>query len=199
MSRTFKDRPHWVKKNDPSFRPFIEHDHTSGECVEETFEEIRNFAGGQVDWKISNQHARRCKKRNYYTEYCTKDDPHTSYFSRCWTRIWNWDGRNQFIPCPGREAYTVDPDAPCSCDRHPEPSRSTCYIDFPRSVGMDEIYTGPSRSDHVNLFGTRPERTRVRDGLRGMVKDYNANGDLSDENLDFVPGYYKPRGWFWAH
>ena len=43
MSRTDKDRPAWIKKFDPAYPTYVKHDHTTGECIEETLDGARNY------------------------------------------------------------------------------------------------------------------------------------------------------------
>ena len=187
MSRTFKDRPDWVKKNDPAFRPFIDHNHRTGECIEETFDDMRRVAGGQ-NWNMSSKHNRVCNKIIRTTWFCTRKDPYISPYGyrRCWVTFYTASGHIAYRGCGGHIKETPAPDEPCSCDRHPDPIRTTCDITLPRSVGRGEIHNNyRSRSKENNSYFTRPTRARVRDDLRGMVVDYNSNGDLSDVNEDY--------------
>lgn len=205
MSRTYKDRPRWVKKTDPAYRPYIDHDHRNGECIEETAEYIRLSQDSRAEkpWK----HRPRCKKYREEEYFCTPDNPEVAYSSIRWSRngiartmrIYCW--RDQWVAydeesdryvgfvlrkCKGHTRKVYDESLPCVCDNYMNLPRPTCWVEFPDSVRKTNLWTRSSPpSSIVRERYHAPERRRSRDTLRGIAKEYNTFGDLDDITDDY--------------
>lgn len=174
MSKTDKDRPHWVVNAESGV---IDHDHRSGRCVVEEPPGTR--------WRSWRHHWRRCAKRVKTTWFCTKSDPHLDYRGRktCWTAAYVRDDPDDYYSfrwvvrqCDGHDKITVVDEIPCCCDDRPEDPTCTFAWSFrygsPPKWYIDEIFH-------------RPERRRERGQLESMRREFNASGWDAAEDFDF--------------
>ena len=95
------------------------------------------------------------------------------------------------VQCDGHTEVTTDTSIPCTCDNYPE--APTCTPEYPYDYGY---LRGGAPSWYNNQNWTRPERRRERDSLRDLAREYNANGDLEDD--DFENRQHRHEGiWNW--
>lgn len=199
MSRTYKDRPFWVKKSDPAYRPYIDHDHRNGECIEETAEYIRlsQDSSAEKPWN----HRPRCKKYREEEYFCTPENPATTFTKwgtrsraeSCWQDVWvGYDPDSTryvgFVStkCKGHTRKVYDESLPCVCDTYMNLPAPTCWVEFPDGVRKTNLWSRSAPpSDTVREWYHAPERRRARDTLRGITKEYNTFGDLDDITDDY--------------
>jgi len=84
-----------------------------------------------------------------------------------------------FVKCRGHSVLEYDDSIPCSCDDRPEPA--TCTPAW--KVGSYYTYGGVP-SWFVRTIYHSPERRREREDLRAMAREYNAYGDIEDDDFD---------------
>lgn len=201
MSRTDKDRPSYVKRFDETLGSYVQHNHRSGECRVETFDQARAWAGG---YRGSWRHYRRCKKREVVTYLCTPQNPEERHSPgsyrrvKCWSRQWvgssTYDWGYVKLQCPGHRKQVIHPEIPCSCDE-PRPEPPTCDWATGSAAGYAWWRHGVPKW-YIDNNWNNPERVRERDDLREAVKLANA-GEL-DDDFDFPNFQHGQRaGWHW--
>lgn len=217
MSRTDKDRPWWVQ-NFQDGPELYDHDHSRGECIEETLEYAK-YSAGHSGWGHGRHHNRRCAKRVTVEYTCTKDDPNThswynwvkrGSFSRqtCWT--WRcecpipdeWRREHHAcenlrrVACIGHTRTEWDNSIPCVCDDFP--ARPTCSRTRSEAgKGGYRRYTwGGVPTEFINTYYHRPERARERK-LNDYVREYNTYGELEDGDFENRQARNSARWLYW--
>lgn len=193
MSKTDKDRPHWVKRVDPTLSPRIEHDHRSGECIEETFESLKRSAtSSDRMWRY--RHPKRCPRCELVTTFCTPPNDVRPYCSA--GRVYSWMRSQIPLTCLGHQKWEITkPDEPCiSCDapREPDP---TCWFSY-SPVSYHRYYSSSVPGWYRHHIWFDPERGRERLELDSIRKAYNAGEDIDD--FDFPNYQHRSCGqWYW--
>lgn len=195
MSRTDKDRPAWVQKFDPTVRSIVRHDHTKGECREETLSDARLDAAG------GHRRHHRCAKVQVIVEYCTRKAPRQrpGTVFKCWDFVGGpYDPvlGLQPRPCEGHRVVTRDESIDCSCDRWPEREPVTCdrWFNLGYCDAVSKFYGEHPPREFVHAVWWGPDRARVRDELVDARKRYNAGDDDVDvENRQ----HRHSAGWLW--
>ena len=83
-----------------------------------------------------------------------------------------------FVKCRGHSFTETDDSIPCSCDAKPEAATCTPAWGFGR-----HFFYGGIPSDFVRQHYHCPERARERK-LRDMAREYNAYGDIEDDDFE---------------
>lgn len=175
MSRTDKDRPHWVQNAEIGV---ISHDHRTGECIVQDPREPWNF------WR---RHAwKHCKKYVAVEWQCTKAEPHRDRHGRqtCWKGYYEWPEpgstalpRFVWIQCTGHKRRDYDESIPCSCDD--EPPAATCSVAW----SLNRFSAPPKWYRDYEYHSV--QRRRERDELGEFKKRFNADGWLAADEWDF--------------
>lgn len=189
MSRTFKDRPYWVKKFDPDYGAHIDHDHRKGECVVEDLAAARRETTQRHN---RYRHYRYCNKIEIIVTHCTREHPQQPahpWMPECWTASGYGfvNGRFHWVinGCRGHETIINYPENDCSCDRWPDYPNTTCYMEMGGSRRYYSMFADGPPSEFVREDYHAPERRRARDELRNIAKEYNATGDLDEITDDY--------------
>lgn len=223
MSRTDKDRPHWVATIQDG-NGAIDHDHRNGVCVEETLENAKRRNGSH--YAYGRHHNCNKSVRIEFGCHVSKatgrrvvawDNPDAEDFRYirdmyrnqppCWSRICDCNhGMYDYLErmycdskyntkCFGHYAIVRDNSVPCTCDDYPEVP--TCELTAPdNSRGGWRRYTwGGVPTWYCREVYHRPERARERK-LNDMAREYNTYGDIEDD--DFVNRQARNEArWMW--
>lgn len=190
MAHTDKTRPAWVQQFDPDVPASIKHNHIYGECIEETLDYAR-----WAQSRPNHRHAwRNCRKLEWVEDPCPHDPRKDSLIESPCHTIWKtyraWLGLNETmgerfanpwrLPEHEHHKRVRHEEWPCTCDDWP--LRPTCDYSFDTGycTYAARYYGGGVPQWYVDHTWNNPERVRVRDDLRAMAKEWNANGDLED-------------------
>lgn len=203
MSRTDKTVPYRVREyRDGS----IDHDHTTGRCVEESREQA--LEAHHSSWK---RYDHDCPRRTRYEYecpgYCPAEDgpgagwcwaarerhktlmktnePWDSIVQPAW-HVERWRRRRVFCVRP-HTVTRYNRGTPCAdCDARP-----TCEYDLDWSYRR---IVGSAPHDYRQLFH-RANRRNERDSLHSARRDWNANGDT---DIEVVDRYHRHcANWYW--
>lgn len=220
MSRTDKDRPWWVKSLQDG--KIIDHDHRKGVCIPETLELNKFYSGGTgyrrhphckksfwVDVTCSRQMINGRKEIVYSRELSSKWGsfrPKTRGQDPCWSRVCDGHTHGEYdylgriycdekinTQCLGHTTHVFDRSIPCDCDTWPTPS--TCDIREPDRSNRRRYTYGGVPTWFVREVYHGPERRRERE-LRDMAREYNAYGDIEDDDFFNRQGRNSAR-WDW--
>lgn len=78
----------------------------------------------------------------------------------------------------------------------PRPPTCTRYFGGRYSHIARHIYGDHVPGWYVHHTWVDPERRRARDGLRDMLKEYNANGELEDDDFPNYQHHHRA-SWYW--
>lgn len=215
MSRTDKDRPWWVT-NFQDGPELYNHDHTTGECIEESLEYAK--------WSQTRSLHRNCKKYLTWTEYCTKAEAYAGYkknrwpiygernYGKCWVtscdhRPYDWTTRQHHPTstcpdayrrqCAGHREYRWDYSIPCVCDDYPpKPTCDRIAVDDRNGTRRWRYTWGGVPSEFVRTYYHKPERARERK-LRDYAREYNTYGDIEDGDFDNRQARNSARWLYW--
>lgn len=203
MSRTDKDRPHWVIRHTENYP--IEHDHKGGACVEETLKYARDYNAGA--YRSGYRHS--CLKRLEYEYYCTEAEPfRVSRYSWskgrswrpsgetvCWGEYQVFAGYGSSYPlamrtkkngCLGPHKRWEHVDTiPCVCNGWPvAPTCNPAWYGDESGWTYSSSYRPPSMSERTHTEWHGPERRREREAGRDWVKAWNSGDDLDDWDFE---------------
>jgi hypothetical protein len=199
MGKTDKDRPYWVIEIQENAR--IRHDHSRGECIEETPEyrgrsyRRHKYCTKNYDLEISCHPEKVNGKRELVydppADYSGRwMRPKTRGQSPCWTWVCNGHTHDSYSPdlwyckdkvfthCLGHTVRMHDASRPCVCDDWlPVP---TCTYELSYGMKYYRYSWGGVPSWFVRQTHHKPERCKERK-LRDYVREYNAYGELEND------------------
>lgn len=168
MSRTLKDRPHWVRRNDPKTEKYASHDHkvVLREKVGEEPVVRRRLSKDGWHWEDEVWYTRPLFKRWVEHVPCTLHVPETG---------------------PSKWRY-----------RHPRTLSNEEVLNDKHCYWNLEYYPGgPSGKEYKRLTNSAI-RSKVRTQLHNAVRDYGQDWDEDDwYDIDINDGgKYLSRGWW---
>lgn len=216
MSKTDKDAPYHVRA---FFDGEIVHNHTSGVCRVETFEQTANGARYHrhryrdcprfethvvpcPGWKFGQNRydAKVCFTASYVAEHKMSNENLRFTYGVSGMPAWRFRELNKdtvFTCGESHYRYTRNFDIACAvCDAIP-----TCYRYQNGPRGSYRSNSVPKW--FVDHTWNNPERVRVRDELRELTKEFNANFGRygargGDADLEFENFQHRHRSrWYW--